>query len=253
MYAVERRRWLIDSARRQGRLDVATVARELDVAPETVRRDLTALERRGLLKRVYGGAVPVERLGFEESLAVRVASRAEEKIRIAEYALGLIDTADSIFLDEGSSLQLLAERLNPGRRLLVVTNSLAAATVLAGRDHVTTYILGGRVRGHTLGTVEHWAVAMLDDFVLDLALFGTNGVSFERGLTCPDSVVAAVKAKAVSVSRRRILLADGSKFGADSSYRFCHIRDLNTVVTDRSAGDSTLRKIRSLGVEAVAV
>ena len=232
-------------------MDVAEVARELRVAPETVRRDLNALERQGLLRRVHGGAVPVERLGFEGELSLRLGSRQDEKARIADHALGLLETAESIYLDEGSTVQALAERLHPSRSLTIVTNALPVAMMLAPRPCVSLVLIGGRVRGHTLGTVEHWAVRMLDDLVIDLAVFGTNGITVEHGLTCPDPAVAAVKAKAVSASRRRMLLADGAKFGVDSSYRFAHVRDLATVVTDRGAGERHLRGIRAMGVDVV--
>ena len=253
LYAYERRRWLVDQARLVGRIDVAEVARALTVAKETVRRDLTALESEGLLRRVHGGAIPVERLGFEGTLTLRNSSRPDEKGRIADYAVGLLGTAESVYIDEGSTTQAFAERLNPRRPLTVVTNALPVALLMAPREHVTVIVIGGKVRGKTLGTIEHWAVRMLDDFVFDLSVMGTNGLTLERGLTCPDASVAAVKAKAVSNSRRSVLLTDGSKIGSDSSYRFAQVRDISTIVTDRSAGDGQLRRLRTLGVEAVAV
>ena len=251
MYAVERRRWLITAAREAGRVEVAGVARALSVAPETVRRDLNALERQGLLRRVHGGAVPVERLGFEGELSLRVVSRQGEKARIADQALTLLDAVETVYLDEGSTVQALAERLHPSRPLTVVTNALPVATLLATRPGVNLLLLGGRLRGATLATVEHWATRMLDDLVIDLAVLGANGVTVERGLTCPDVAVAAVKAGAVAASRRRILLADGAKFGVDSSYRFAQVRELSSVVTDRSAGDRQIRALRALGIEVL--
>jgi DeoR family fructose operon transcriptional repressor len=249
MYAVERRRWIVTNAREAGRVEVAEVARTLEVAPETIRRDLNALERQGLLRRVHGGAVPVERFGFEGRLVPRIGSRQDEKTRIAVQAASMIAGAETLYLDAGSTVQALAERLRPARPLTVVTNALPVAMLLAGRPGVSLLLVGGRVRGHSLGTVDHWAIRMLDELVIDLAVMGTNGVSVERGLTCPDAGVAAVKSAAVAVSRRRMLLADGAKFGVDSSYRFAHVRDLTTVVTDRIAGDRHVRAIRALGVE----
>lgn len=251
MYAVERRRWIVTTAREAGRVEVAEVARTLDVAPETIRRDLNALERQGLLRRVHGGAVPVDRFGFEGRLVPRSGARQDEKARIAVQAVTMIAGAETIYLDAGSSVQALAERLRPSRPITVVTNALPVAMLLAGRPGVSLLLVGGRVRGHSLGTVDHWAIRMLDELVIDLAVIGTNGVSVDRGLTCPDAGVAAVKAAAVAVSRRRLLLADGAKFGVDSSYRFAHARDLTTVVTDRMAAERHVRAMRAAGVEVV--
>ena len=82
MYAAERQRAIVDQARRDGRVDVTGLAASFDVTPETVRRDLTALERRGLLRRVHGGAIPIERLGFEPGFEVRDTVLTAEKERI---------------------------------------------------------------------------------------------------------------------------------------------------------------------------
>ena len=253
LYAFERRRWLVDQARQAGRIDVAEVARTLTVAKETVRRDLSVLESEGLLRRVHGGAVPVERLGFEGTLSLREGAHQSEKARIAEYAIGLVGTAELVYLDEGSTTAAFAERLHPSRPITVVTNALPIALLLTPRDHITLVLVGGRVRGKTLGCIDHWAMRMIDDFVFDLCLVGTNGITAQRGLTCPDAAVAAVKARAVAASRRTLLIADGSKFGSDSSYRFAEVRQLTTIITGRSANDSTVQRIRAQGVETVIV
>jgi len=251
MYAVERRRWLVDHARETGRIDVADVAGTLRVARETVRRDLNALEGEGYLRRVHGGAIPVERLGFEGRLATRRIARPDVKARIAAQATTMVTGAEFVFVDEGSTAQAFAEHLHPSRPLTVVTNALSVAVVLANREHVEVIALGGRVRASSLGTVDHWALGMLAGFVFDLAFLGTNGFTLDRGLTCPHSGVAAVKAAAIRASRRVVLLADGSKYGIDSTYRFGELRDVATLVTDRTTGDGPLRRIRALGVEAV--
>lgn len=251
MYAVERQRWIVDRARVAGRIEVNDVSEALEVAPETIRRDLNTLERHGLLRRVHGGAVPVERLGFEGALVNRATTRAEEKTQLARAALAHLANAESVFIDEGTSAAALAELLEPQRPLTVVTSSLPVACQLAARPMVTVMILGGRVRMHTLASVEQWATRMLEDLVIDLAVVGTNGITVAHGLTCPDAAVAAVKRRAITSSRRSILLADHSKFGADSSVRFADVRDIEMVVTDRATPESQLRPLRRLGVEVV--
>lgn len=251
VYAVERQSWLVEHARAAGRIDVNDVAQLLDVAPETVRRDLNTLERHGLVRRVHGGAIPIERLGFEGALVMRATTRTEEKIQIARAALTQLDNVESIFLDEGTTAAALAELLEPERPLTVVTSALPVACRLAEQPILTVMILGGRVRGHTLGSVDQWATRMLEDLVIDLALIGTNGITVAHGLTTPDSAVAAVKRRAIASSRRAILLADHSKFGVDSSVRFADVRDIETVITDRGTPENELRPLRRLGIEVV--
>jgi DeoR/GlpR family transcriptional regulator of sugar metabolism len=253
LYAIERRQWLVDQARSTGRIEVSQVAKELTVAKETVRRDLTVLESEGLLRRVHGGAVPIERAGFEGALTFRRGNRHAEKSRIGRAALALLGSAEMVYIDEGSTTQEFAEQLHPHRDLTVVTNALPIALMLAQRQHVTVIMIGGQIRGATLGATDPWATRMLEDFVFDVCFMGTNGITLERGLSCPHPGVGAVKARAVAASRRRVLLSDAGKFGVDSSYRFARIRDLNTVVTDRGADETILARVHALGVDVQAV
>lgn len=253
LYAIERRRWLVDQARSSGRIEVTEVAQALTVAKETVRRDLSVLESEGLLRRVHGGAVPIERAGFEGALTLRSGRRQAEKERISRAALGLLGSAEVIYIDEGSTTQGFAEQLHPHRELTVVTNALPIAMTIAQRPRVTVIMVGGRIRSRTLATTDPWATRMLDDFVFDACFIGANGVTPDRGLSCPHPGVGAVKARAVGASRRRVLLADSGKVGVDSSYRFARTGDLDQVVTDRGADETVLTRIRSLGVEVIAV
>jgi DeoR/GlpR family transcriptional regulator of sugar metabolism len=251
MFAEERRQWLVSRARSDGRLDVAALSEELDLAPETIRRDLNVLESHGLLRRVHGGAIPVERIGFEGGIATRSVLMQDEKARIAKAAVELIEEAESVYLDEGSTTQAIVEALPPDRPLTVVTNALPAAVALGSRANVNLILLGGRVRTHTLGTVDHWATRMLGDLVIDLAFLGTNGLSIEHGLTAPDPACAAVKSAAVTASSRRVLVTDHTKFGVNSFCRFASVNDLEAIVTDSGLDDAGAEPYQRLGLRVV--
>lgn len=249
MYAIERRKWLIDRARTSGRLDVGEISAELGLARETIRRDLSSLERQGLLRRVYGGAVPIERHGFESNLNMRSQRRAEEKHRIAIVAAKYVRSAESIYIDEGYLPQLVAQQLQPTTPVTVVTSSLAIATALAGRENLEVLCLGGRVRAQTCAVADPWAVSMLESVVLDLAFLGANGVSIEHGMTVPDAAIAAVKAAAVRNSRRRIFVGDSTKFGTDSFARFAEVSDFERIVTDAALPVDFAAELHARGVE----
>lgn len=231
MSAEERQRDIVGAARRHGAVDVAKLAAELGVAKETIRRDLRTLEARGLVRRTHGGAYPVESAGFETTLAYRTTMHVPEKRRIAAAAAELLGEAETVFIDEGFTPQLIAEALPRTRALTVITASLATAGALAGVDRFTVLLLGGRVRGGTLATVDHWTSRMLSGFVIDLAFMGANGISREYGLTTPDPAVGEVKSQAVRVSRRRVFAGVHTKFGAVSFCRFADVGDFETVVT----------------------
>jgi DeoR family fructose operon transcriptional repressor len=225
------------------------MSQELGLAPETIRRDLKDLERQGLLRRVYGGAVAVERLNFESALTVRSTRHPAQKNRIAAAAVTYVKSAESLYIDEGYLPSLVGEHLPPDRPLTVVTPSLAIAKVLVERPEITVLMVGGRVRAQTSGVVDHWAVSMLETLVLDLAFIGGNGVTLDRGVTVPDSAVAAVKAMAMRVSRRRILIADSSKYGVDSFVRFARMQDFERFITDDGLSAEQAAHLHDNGID----
>src|SRR5258706_6485015 len=147
MYAEERQRWIVERARAGGRVEVAAIADELGVTTETVRRDLTTLERHALLRRVHGGAIPIERLGFEPALAARDSVLTAEKERIARLALAELPEEGTILLDAGSTTARLAEVLPADRELVVVNNALPLAMSLSVRPNITVLLIGGPGHG----------------------------------------------------------------------------------------------------------
>lgn len=250
----ERRRLILAHARGAGHVAVTDIADELEVAAETVRRDLKVLEDHGLLRRTHGGAYPVEGAGFESNIAHRSESWVPEKRRIAVAAAEQLGPAETVYLDEGFTPQLVAQELvNLGRPLTVVTSSLGTAGLLAASASINVIVLGGRVRGRTLATVDHWATAMLSDLVIDLAVMGANGVTRDRGLTVPDSAVAAVKSKAMAVSRRKVFVGIHTKFGVTSFCRFSDVGDFETLITDTALSAHEAHRYSALGPAVIRV
>jgi DeoR family fructose operon transcriptional repressor len=251
MYAEERQREILQQARSLGRVDVTALADEFTVTAETIRRDLTTLERAGVLRRVHGGAIPVERIGFEPALAARDAVLTAEKERIAKIAVGEVPADGAIILDAGTTTARLAQALPVDRELTIVVNSPAIAAILGTRPNLNVLLLGGRVRGKTLATVDDWALRPLADLYVDVAFLGTNGCSVERGLTTPDPAEAAVKRAMIKAARRSVLLADHTKIGNDYLARFGSLTDLDLLITDTGLNDDLVLEVEAEGVRVV--
>lgn len=251
MYPEERQTAITTKARAEGRVDVAALAELLDVTQETIRRDLTVLERQGILRRVHGGAIPVERLGYEPAVAVRESAHTAEKERIAKAALAELPTDGVIALDAGTSTLRLAELLPVDRELTVVTNGLPHAMLLAPRPNLTVHVVGGRIRGRTLAAVDEAAQAFLRDLFVDVAFVGTNGISVARGLTTPDRSEAAVKRALIAAARRVVVLADHTKFGTDHFAAFGSIDDVDTVITDSGLDADLAAEVEAAGARVV--
>jgi len=251
MYAEERQRLIVERARAEGRVEVAALADELDVTPETVRRDLSRLERLGQLKRVHGGAIPLDRLGFEPPVAARDVAMTAEKERIAKAALDFVPEEGAILLDAGTTTARLATVLPADRELTVVTNGLDIATRLASHLNLTVLMIGGRVRGRTLASVDSWAADMLRDLYVDVAFIATNGVSIERGLTTPDTTEASIKSLMVASARRAVLLADHTKVGNDHLVKFADLDQIDTFVTDSGLDGDFKADLEAAGLQVV--
>jgi DeoR family fructose operon transcriptional repressor len=253
VYAEERQQAILDRARARGRVDVAALADEFAVTSETIRRDLTILERHGVLRRVHGGAIPVERLGFEPAVAARESVMIEEKTRIAKAALRELPDEGTILLDAGTTTAKLADELPNDRELTVVTHSVNIALTLTARPNLTVMLVGGRLRSRTLATVDAWALHALSDTFVEVAFIATNGVSPERGLTTPDAAEAMIKRAAIASSRRCVLLADHTKVGTDHFTRFAELKDIDTFITDAGLDERMAAELGEAGPRIVTV
>jgi DeoR family fructose operon transcriptional repressor len=223
------------------------------VTAETIRRDLTILERHGMVRRVHGGAIPVERLGFEPAFATREGVMTDEKVRIAKAALAEPPEEGSILLDAGTTTARLADELPSDRDLTVVTHSVNIALSLSARPNLTIMLGGGRLCGRTLATVDSWALHALREAFVDVAFIGTNGISAERGLTTPDAAEALVKSTVVASSRRCVLLADHTKVGNYHFTRFAELKDIDTFITGDAVDRATIGAVADAGPRVVTV
>ena len=249
-HASQRQQLILRTLRATGQVRAVEIANELGVTHETVRKDLVQLESRGLLTRVHGGALPVETLSFEPSVATRTAQSAEKK-RIASAAARLVPNDGAILIDAGSTTALLAEDFPTTPQLTVVTNTLPIALSLMGYPNLTVHTVGGRVRSTTMAEVDHWALRALGELRVDVAFLGTNAFSVEHGLSTPDDSEAAVKRAMVSCARRRVLLADHTKLGRVSVFKYADMSSIDVLVTDTGMRLQDARELERAGVEVI--
>lgn len=251
MYAPERQQRILELAQERGRVEVPSLAEDFGVTQETVRRDLSALERAGLLRRVHGGALPAGSLHLEPGLAERDSTAAADKERIAKAALALLPHEGSLLLDAGTTVSRLAAQLPLDSTLTVVTNALPVAARLAEHPQLNLHLVGGRLRHRTQAAVDAWALRDLADLEADMAVIATNGFSPEAGLSTPDLAEAAVKRAMVASSRQVVLVADSTKYGARYFARFATLNQVDVVVTDTGLTEEQAAEIAALGPEVI--
>ena len=247
-YADQRKNHILDRLLSDGRVDATEVAESLGVTGETIRKDLIALERQGILRRVHGGAVPVQSLAFEPGVETRTEF-STEKTRIAQAALAHLPTEGSVLIDAGSTTAKLVEMFPGDRELTVYTNTIPLAISLLIRPRLTVFTLGGRLRNKTFAEVGDWAVRALAEINVDVAFLGTNGISMTRGLTTPDPAEAAVKRLMLDCASKRVLLADHSKFGVVKGTKHGDLDDIDVLVTDTGLTDDQCAQLRTAGID----
>ncbi|MEV8532833.1 DeoR/GlpR family DNA-binding transcription regulator [Streptomyces sp. NPDC051211] len=253
MYAPERQQEILRLAREAGRVDVLSLAGQFQVTAETVRRDLKALDRAGLVRRVHGGAIPAGRLDFEPDLTEREATAADEKDRIARAALAELPDGGTAILDAGTTVARLAADLPLDAALTVVTHALPVAARLAGHTGIELHLVGGRVRHRTRAAVDAWALRAYAEIRADVAFIATNGFSADGGLTTPDLAEGAVKRAVVAAARRVVLLADSAKAGEEHFARFASFADVDLLITDTGLAGHHKAAIEAAGTEVVLV
>ncbi len=246
LFQGERQNEMAALALESGRVDVSDLAERFGVTTETIRRDLSELQDRKVLRRVHGGAVPWQALRFEPLLTVRRDLQLSEKRRIGARSATELPDSGIILVDSGSTTARFCEALPRDRELTVVTNSVLNAEVLSDFDNVEVMMLGGTLRKNTMAMVDARAVSMVQELTVDTLFISCDGFSVERGLTTPYQYEATLKQAMIRAARRVIALADHAKLGNDQLFRFADWSDVDVLVTDTGVDDSTFDQLRAV-------
>lgn len=243
---------LILAALGAGVRTISELAGALQVSEATVRRDLQSLEDRGAVQRVHGGAVRVEETEKREPLFHEKTSiRTDEKERIAEAALALIEDGDSIFLDGGSTVLALAHKLGNRRELTIVTNSMMAAAELMESRH-RLILLGGEFRPLSRTLVGPLTASIGESLHIGKAFFGTIGLTLS-GVSTTDPGEAYTKKLILNRSAKAYLLADSGKFGRNSLIDAGALDDFYGVVTDSGISPEFVKSLKKRKIELIQV
>jgi DeoR family fructose operon transcriptional repressor len=244
----ERQRAIYMLALKQGSVDVSDLARRHGVTTETIRRDLSDMQQRQLLRRVHGGAIPVERMNHEPLIEARDMINAEEKLRIATAAVGEVPERGSVIIDSGSTGQRLAEVFPVDRDVHVVTNSLLTALTLSRRGLRDLTVLGGSVRTKRHAMVDETTTAALRHLAIDVLFMSCDGLSFSHGLTTPYREEYSIKRAMIERARRVVALVDHSKFGNVQMFSFASFDEIDVLVTDSRADPEAVEILMSHGI-----
>lgn len=244
-----RQQEILQTALRDGSVDVTELAHRFDVTTETIRRDLSDLQERQLVRRVHGGAVPVQRHSFEPRIEARDTLNTAEKHAIATQAVLQLPERGSIIIDSGSTGRSLAEIFPIEHHIHVITNSLITGVTLAQRGVQQLTVLGGSVTSNTFAMVDASVVESIRRLRVDVLFISCDGLSLERGLTTPYREESLVKRAMIEAARWVVVIVDATKFGNDQTFGFADFDDIDVLITDTRATDDDIQRIESAGVE----
>lgn len=254
MYAEERQQAIAAQVRDRGRVSVAELADHFAVTGETVRRDLAALARQGVLQRVHGGAVrpDVITVADEPDLGEREQAQLPEKSTIGAAAQRFLPAdGGSVLFDAGTTTLRAAQALSPDRRLSVISHAIPLVAHLATLPHCDVTLIGGRVRGKTQAAVGAATVDAFAQLRVSVAFIGTNGISTAHGLSTPDPDEAAAKRAMIAAANRVIVLADSSKCNREELVSFAELGDVDVLITDPGIDNDFARQLRDREIEVV--
>lgn len=208
----------------------------LNTSESTIRRDLSILDKEGKLNKVHGGATAIGHYTTkDEDVALRMNQNREEKLAIVKYAASLILPEDFVYIDAGTTTELMIDYITE-KNAVYVTNGISHAKKLVQKG-CEAHILGGRIKLSTEAVIGNETVSELDKYNFTLGFFGTNGISLKRGFSTPDIDEAMVKKKAMEQCKQRYVLADSSKFNQISAIRFADFKAADIITSDIKAGE----------------
>ncbi len=226
----------------EGSVKASELIELFSVSSETIRKDFLYLERKGVAKKTYGGAVSSHTM-FEPSFKEKSVKALDEKTRIAAKTLERIENGMSLILDGGSTVFALARALAIKKDLTVFTNGLKAAQIL-DEFGITTYVLGGMVRHNSNSIVGSWAMRSLAEIRVDMAILGTSGF-FDRPGPCVENFFEAdLKRAMIRAGNRVLVLGDASKSTTQAVIEFAKWQEIDEFITDSRIDGKILEIIR---------
>ncbi|MFF3438847.1 DeoR/GlpR family DNA-binding transcription regulator [Streptosporangium sp. NPDC002721] len=252
MLSEKRRSKLLHYVRDNGSVSVDDLAELLSVSVSTVRRDLDEMDERGLLRRVHGGAIAVGAESAEISIMERAVRHLEEKHRIAQEAVGLVEPGSTILLTGGSTTAQMVPYLASVPDITVVTNSIAIAHGIGTTtEDVQVLVLGGLLRNVELSLLGHLTTQALADIHIDRAFFSAYGLDPEYGMLGAHLAEAETDRNMIAAARHLVVLADHSKFDQRSAVRIAPVSRIGTVVTDAHAPAEAVAALRARDIVVI--
>ncbi|MFC0558274.1 DeoR/GlpR family DNA-binding transcription regulator [Halalkalibacter alkalisediminis] len=250
MLSVERFEKILKELEKNKVVKVAELSAVLGVTEKTIRIDLEALEKKGLLKRIHGGAVLQEEEVRIFPINERQSSNNERKGNIARKALDLMKPNETILMDGGSTTLQVAKLLGEFP-VTVITNDIKIAYELLDKEKVQLMVLGGSRIGASSSLFGVQTSDLLKRIRVDRLFFGATGVSIEHGLTVFNSFHVEWKRQIINCAECVTLLAESTKFEKVGLIQFATLDDIDEIITDRRLDKEVQKRLEKMSIPII--
>ena len=249
-YPSSRQSEILTSVRLRGSCSIAQLASQLDVSEESIRRDVRPLTNEGLLIRSHG-RVEAPELYRETPFQNRMREYQEEKQRIATYTASVVNDGDSLIIDTGTTTSFVARALSEHSNLVVVTNSIDIAHVLAGRNGNRVYMAGGKLRDEDGASLGPSAVSFVEQFAVQHAILSMKAINVEHGLMDTYLDEAEFSRAVLKRAKHITVVADHSKFTTTSFVTVCEFDSIDTLITTAQPPQALFKNLQASNVKVV--
>ena len=246
MLPLERHRLIVELLEQRGVMRVNEIAQATHVSRETIRRDLSELERQGVLNRSHGGAllaestlpparlpgIPLPMGNAQGSFQQRTLQQSESKMRIARKALQFLRPGNTILLDSSSTSWFLARQM-PEIALTVITPSIRILQTLMSRQSLHLIGLGGSFSPTEEAFFGETTSRMLREYSVDTLFFSCQGLERDGGLYAGTEAHAALLKQMMMGARQVVAMIDGSKLGCLGGARIGGLGELDSLITEK--------------------
>lgn len=250
MLQEERHKKILEQLEENNAIRIAQISEKLGVTSQTVRRDLSELEKKGYIKKVHGGAL-LNRTNIEPPYSKRAVTSVSEKEIIAEKAAEIVEDGDAIYIDIGTTTLYMAKRLKSRKNLTVITNSMLVAIEFASSSGIKVILSGGELRGEELSLSGPISNQSIQNIFIDKAFIGVGGLSINSGYTDYHINESDFRRKMIKHAKTSYALADYTKMDVVAIYKSADIHEIEVLVTDQKAPEPIVQTLKENGVEVI--
>lgn len=253
MFVEERQNMISTILHKDGKVKVKELSEKFKVTEDCIRKDLSILDKQGVLKRVYGGAVKIRINSHNLDVKERKDKNIEIKSEIALKAIKLIKDKDMIFLDiSTTNIQLAKLLINTKLNIVVVTNMIDVMLELTAASSIKVIFIGGSFNRGKDGFVGSMANSTISNFKFDIAFIGVVGLDlYDNSVSTYMVDDGITKREIINASSKKYMIIETEKFNMDGTYKYAQVEEFDGIITENKPKDNILNALKKYKLELI--